>query len=595
MAFRTPENALLVALTAGLLLVFAGCGGASDKSPSSSTGPEPGADEVVENHITGSVGDGPIVGARVQVRTNSGELLEEFESTDTADYDVTIRTQGKNYALSIKADRGTDLVTGGPPDFRLVSGIARPNKRSISNLNPYTTLIFGAAQKSGGVSDSTVATALDAVMERYGFGLDKSIIADPTETPIDGSNVHLIVKTSETLGEMVRRTRDAMNATGANLDGDAVVAALAADLSDGWIDGQGASGHDARIAAVANIASAAVLVEAMANRLHVYGVDATQAMDQSIRQVRPDAPASSTTANVAIPAEAFTQAERSLRAAQVLSDDPLIASAIEVMLAAEPGSLPAVMAPQLPGALDAVLANAVLAVAYASDDQLAEVNAVASSQGDTSPGDDPEPPPEEPEPPPEEPEPPPSDPEPPPENNPPVISGTPDTTAVVGEAWEFQPTASDPDGDTLSFSISNKPAWLKFDTATGRTWGTPADKDVGTHMHITISVSDGQDTASLEPFDLTVKAPPTLGSVTLSWEAPTEYEDGTPMTDLAGYKVYYSKGTTQLNQVIDIKNADQTSQVVNSLDEGTWYFAVAAYNSSGLESKKTAIGSKTIM
>jgi hypothetical protein len=596
MASRNPVNALLGAIALLLLLGGSGCG---DEGKYAAITGHLGDEGLTENRVTGSVGDGPIVGARLRVFSKSGELLMEADSSSTADYDITIKTQGKNYPLTLVADQGIDLVTGAPPDFSLLTAIVRPNTRSFINLNPYTTLIFGAARNSGEISNSTVAAASDAVVTRYGFGFDSQFIGDPITTPIDDGNVHLIVKTSETLGEMIRRTRDAINATGANIDADAVVAALAADLStDGWIDGAGASGHDARIAAVANVASAAVLVEAMANRLHVYGVDATQAMDQAIRQVRPTAPATSTTANVAVPAEAFEQAARTLQATQVVSGDPLIADAIDVMLAAEAGSLPATLAPQLPGSLDTVLANALLAVAYASDDQLAEVNAIASGQGSTPPPDeDPEPPPEEPEPPPEEPEPPPeeppTDPEPPP-NNPPVISGTPDTTAVVGEAWEFQPTASDPDGDTLSFSISNKPAWLKFDTATGRTWGTPADTDVGTHMQITISVSDGQDTASLAPFDLAVKAP-TLGSTTLSWTPPTEYQDGSPLTDLQGYKIYYGNSTTQLDQVLNIKNTGQKSHVVENLAVGTWYFGVTAYDGAGRESTKSNIASKTIM
>jgi hypothetical protein len=307
MAPRNSLNALRGALALTFLLGIAACTGESDSDSSSLGSPK----AVVENRVTGSVGDGPIVGARIRVRAKSGSLLEEFNSSSTADYDVVVKTQGRNYALTIEADQGIDLVTGGPPDFRLVSGITRPNERSISNLNPYTTLIFGAAQHNGGISDSSVASARDAVVNRYGFGLDKHLIADPTSTKIDETNVHVIVKTSETLGEMIRRTRDALP----NLDGDAVMAALSADLSDGWIDGRGARGNDARIAAVANVASGAVLVQAMANRLHVYGSNATGAMDNAIRQVRPNADSSINTANVRIPAEAFDQAVRSLRAA----------------------------------------------------------------------------------------------------------------------------------------------------------------------------------------------------------------------------------------------------------------------------------------
>jgi hypothetical protein len=59
-------------------------------------------------------------------------------------------------------------------------------------------------------------------------------------------------------------------------------------------------------------------------------------------------------------------------------------------------------------------------------------------------------------------------------NRAPVISGTPGTTAImVGEPWEFTPGASDPDGDPLVFSITNRPSWATFDPQTGRLAGIP--------------------------------------------------------------------------------------------------------------------------
>jgi hypothetical protein len=535
MATRNTLNAGLSALALAILLGVAGCGSddesggggdSSTSSPDGSTTVAPVAvppNLVFESQVTGSVGDGPITGARMRVLASNGKVLMETESSLTADYDLTIKTQGRNYALTIEAEGGTDIVTQMQPDFRLVATLVKPNKRSIGNLNPFTTLIVGAAKSNGGINETTVAVARDAVVDRYGFGLDKNIIPDPTATPIDENTVHVIVKSSETLGEMIRRTRDALYASGGSLDGDGIVAALAADLSDGWIDGKGAAGHDPRVAAVANIASAAVLVQSMANRLYVYGYDATGAMDAAILQIRPLAPATSSTAHVAIPAETLDQAVRTLEAARVLSDDLRLVKLIEVVRSASPGALPADLAAGLAAETDPLLEELTVTAAYASDDQLARINNVASGGTDTPP-ETTEPPPAEEPPPEEEPAPPPEDrprrrrsppapppeeePAPPPPNNPPVISGTPTASVLVGESWEFQPTASDPDGDSLSFSISNKPAWLSFDAATGRTWGTPVDANVGIHSFITITVSDGQASVSLDPFSVTVSAPP---------------------------------------------------------------------------------------
>ncbi|MEM6819149.1 MAG: putative Ig domain-containing protein [Pseudomonadota bacterium] len=93
---------------------------------------------------------------------------------------------------------------------------------------------------------------------------------------------------------------------------------------------------------------------------------------------------------------------------------------------------------------------------------------------------------------------------PPPSNNAPVISGSPADTTNAGRLYTFTPTASDADGDTLTFSIQNQPPWATFDDATGQLSGTPFAASVGTTEDVLISVSDGEATASLAPFSLMV-------------------------------------------------------------------------------------------
>ncbi len=69
----------------------------------------------------------------------------------------------------------------------------------------------------------------------------------------------------------------------------------------------------------------------------------------------------------------------------------------------------------------------------------------------------------------------------------------------------LSPTAADVDtGTTLTFSIANKPSWASFNTATGALTGTPANADVGATAGIAISVSDGELSATLPAFTLTV-------------------------------------------------------------------------------------------
>lgn len=77
-------------------------------------------------------------------------------------------------------------------------------------------------------------------------------------------------------------------------------------------------------------------------------------------------------------------------------------------------------------------------------------------------------------------------------NSAPTISSTAVTTIESGSTYSYSLVAGDADGDTLTMSATNLPAWLTFDSATGSLTGTPADSDAG-DTAITLTVSDGTD------------------------------------------------------------------------------------------------------
>lgn len=181
----------------------------------------------------------------------------------------------------------------------------------------------------------------------------------------------------------------------------------------------------------------------------------------------------------------------------------------------------------------------------------------------------------------------------PPPNGKPSISGTPVTTILQGENYSFRPLATDPDGDSLTFKISNKPSWASFDSRTGRLYGTPGAADVGTYSNIRISVTDGKDSAQLSAFTLSVEQIAN-GSATLSWTPPTENTDGTTLTNLAGYKIYYGRSSDDMSQVITIKQAGITTYVIENLSPSVYYFAMTSFNSQGVESERSATLKKSI-
>jgi hypothetical protein len=175
----------------------------------------------------------------------------------------------------------------------------------------------------------------------------------------------------------------------------------------------------------------------------------------------------------------------------------------------------------------------------------------------------------------------------------PTISGTPIKAINAGSAYSFAPSAKDANGDTLTFSVANKPSWAAFNTATGKLSGTPSTAQVGSYGNIVIKVSDGKASASLAAFAINVTAV-SNGSATVSWTPPTRNTDNSVLTNLAGYRIYYGTSSSSLNQSISIANASVSRYVVENLSPATYYFAVKAYNTAGAESTLSNQASKTI-
>jgi hypothetical protein len=66
------------------------------------------------------------------------------------------------------------------------------------------------------------------------------------------------------------------------------------------------------------------------------------------------------------------------------------------------------------------------------------------------------------------------------------------------------------------------------------------------------------------------------------------------LTDLAGYKVYYGQSPDVLTRNVDVHGAAVSSVEIRDLDHGSWYFAVASYNTAGVESSMSGIVSTTL-
>jgi len=181
-------------------------------------------------------------------------------------------------------------------------------------------------------------------------------------------------------------------------------------------------------------------------------------------------------------------------------------------------------------------------------------------------------------------------------NRAPSINGTPPSTAKANVLYDFTPNTFDADGDPVRFTVTGKPAWASFNANTGRLYGTPPSGTSGTFGGIQIGVTDGLASAALPVFSIVVltAAPSTGGPAVLSWSRPTQNTDGSSLTNLAGYRVYYGQNSSQLGSQREITDPMATSISISGLASGTWYFAISSFTSNGTESARAGPVSVTI-
>lgn len=135
-------------------------------------------------------------------------------------------------------------------------------------------------------------------------------------------------------------------------------------------------------------------------------------------------------------------------------------------------------------------------------------------------------------------------------------------------------------------------------------WFSSIDGDLGTGAQIATTLSLGEHaiTATIVDSDnnsvsssVTHTVVVTFGSASLSWVAPTENTDGSELTDLAGFTIYYGTSEQQLNNTITIDSAETLNFIIENLSSNTTYFfSITAFNSTGVESAYTDVASKYI-
>jgi hypothetical protein len=149
-------------------------------------------------------------------------------------------------------------------------------------------------------------------------------------------------------------------------------------------------------------------------------------------------------------------------------------------------------------------------------------------------------------------------------------------------------------GKTLRVWVDNAPAWASFwsqhDSSADYMllYGTPTVQDVGVYPEVRFVAADSSTTA-VRTLEIAVA----VGSgsrFTLSWLQPTENEDGSALSDLAGYRlhIWAAQQGTAASQVIPLRSS-LTQLQLEQMRSGLWKFAMTAYDSAGAESRLSPI------
>jgi len=136
-----------------------------------------------------------------------------------------------------------------------------------------------------------------------------------------------------------------------------------------------------------------------------------------------------------------------------------------------------------------------------------------------------------------------------PMNHAPVITSTPITAATVGELYIYDVEADDPDGDTLTCSLTTCPRYMTIDCETGViNWIPISVKNKS--CDVTVKVSDGElyDT---QGFSITVSEAPSVNPPTHSNHAPVI--TSTPITIVLVDELY----------IYDVKANDSDNDILS--------------------------------
>lgn len=124
--------------------------------------------------------------------------------------------------------------------------------------------------------------------------------------------------------------------------------------------------------------------------------------------------------------------------------------------------------------------------------------------------------------------------------------------------------------------------WSGNKSASGTTRVGPLTASTSYQLTCSGSGGNGLTSVRVEVLDKTIR-----------WQAPTQNVDGSPLTDLAGYVIYWGEQSRRYESSVVIDSA-ATTRWVADISPGTYYFALTAVDLEGNESGYSGELQKTI-
>jgi hypothetical protein len=149
----------------------------------------------------------------------------------------------------------------------------------------------------------------------------------------------------------------------------------------------------------------------------------------------------------------------------------------------------------------------------------------------------------------------------------------------------------------VTVTLPNAPTYTATFSSTGsysRVITVKFRADAAATLRVNYTQTAGPGSINMQGAALSEAAVLPTGSAILTWQPPALNIDGSPIIDLAAYKVYW--GTTQgtYPQSAQIASLAAGTHTVTGLARGTWYFVVTALNAQGAESSYSNVWSKTV-